>query len=537
MESKSVNVVLTNNALLKNELIRRWDKKQHRDDVTATLLSNGTISFNYTKDGKEAFKIDLCDCDEISISTSSNHTLCIKTGFNVNHLTLNNKSTAEHWYDTIVEELNKLGYNFNMEVDKKNRRRASEILIRPKTSIRRKKAISGVPNPDGYSMYMQSVERPYELIGNTANINKEESQREYNYDNVNSSMVKISKTNIKKELDNKHSRTIRPLPDPPNEKQDYEVDLYADGNKTDGPVEPIASVDRLEPVASADDIIDYRIGQDVRVTVTDGKMNSTEILNDRHQKPHLKSEKIASVSSKLKENQNSTILDIRTSKNSKKSGGHINTNDNNVGGRGNSRKNTEHLMREMSQESIMISISKKELEEYVVLAMMTSGKLFIARWKNVSLNHPLYEGDMILTINKQRIECIEDALKTIRNTATDKVDLVIVRLPYAKVVVIDLQKNQSDFGFKLEGRTVASVDEEGLAAMHGLRLNTPKAKQFGSFTETCVTAINCLPVNQHFTNEQTMELLSMHRDFVSLVVQPLDLITCLQRQQIDSLET
>ncbi|XP_033104492.1 uncharacterized protein LOC117107074 [Anneissia japonica] len=551
MENKDVEVVLTNSASLRNETIRRGNAKQHRDDVTLTLLSNGKMSCNYPKDEKLPFTIDLSNCDSISISPSrSNNALCIEIGVNVNHLIFQNKSLMAKWYDTIVNLLNRLGFDFNTETDPKNPkiRIASQRKIRPKTSVKRRKAISAVPVLlDGYADG-QSVEATYNYIPPKVNMTEMNNDMAYTEtqgnNNVQSSGSYLNERhcNVLGYESCISRETIGPpaLPHRPQVRHSkVEPVSSVDRMGIDDPVEPIASVDRL-PVASVDKTSTVTSTGAGPVDVTSENVNCNNI-KEEYLEPHIQKKNIEHVFSSNPKEYNGSPNTFRKRTNNLKSrmpDCSINTKVNKFGERGDSsRSHTKHLVQEMSQESLMISVSKNKLEGNVVLSMMPNTRvLFIAGLKNSSLNHTLYEGDMITMINKQSIDSIQDALRTIRNTATDTVDLVIVRIPYGKVVTIELQENESDLGFKLEGRKVDRVDEEGLAAMAGLKKKTIKPAELGRFTGTCVTAINCLPLGHHCTKDQTMELLSMHRDYVSLVMQPLDLVACFQHE-MDALET
>ncbi|XP_071947931.1 uncharacterized protein [Antedon mediterranea] len=201
---------------------------------------------------------------------------------------------------------------------------------------------------------------------------------------------------------------------------------------------------------------------------------------------------------------------------------------------GNVGKRTKKLNQQVKQR-VQVSIDKKKLDSRKIILSMLPGNCFFIASVDPSLKHDLYEGDMVMTINNQRIDSVEEAMKYIQKTDKGSVEMELIRLPYAEIVTIHRPEFKVNLGFKLDKRKVESVEEGGLAGVAGLRKQTMKATQFGGTTSNCITFINEYPLDRHCTPAQTDMLLIEDRGVVTLVVQPLDLIKYLE-QAVDSTE-
>lgn len=108
---------------------------------------------------------------------------------------------------------------------------------------------------------------------------------------------------------------------------------------------------------------------------------------------------------------------------------------------------------------------------------------------------------------------------------------MVRRVPFGQVFVIHREIEGQSLGIVQEGKTaiIQTVQPDSLAARHGL---AAKAKTCDglSFTNWVLTEINGRPLNLFFKENQVRDRLnSVGRD-ISILVQPLDLITQLKKQ-------
>lgn len=110
-------------------------------------------------------------------------------------------------------------------------------------------------------------------------------------------------------------------------------------------------------------------------------------------------------------------------------------------------------------------------------------------------------------------------------------NLLVKRIPCGQVFVFHRETEGQTLGIIQEGNTaiIQTVQSGSLAARQGL---AAKAKTFDglSFTNWVLTEINGRPLNLFYKENQVKDRLnSVGRD-ISILVQPLDLITQLKKQ-------
>ncbi|XP_071948873.1 uncharacterized protein [Antedon mediterranea] len=129
--------------------------RQPKEEVTVILLDNGHLSIT-PKSGLSGPSISLCDSECISLESG---VVLIEYQDSKIHLSSPKKILMNNWYDTAVEVLNNLGFNFPMQYDHKNNRKvAQHKQIKPKQSSKQPKRklskdINQAASSDGNAYY------------------------------------------------------------------------------------------------------------------------------------------------------------------------------------------------------------------------------------------------------------------------------------------------------------------------------------------------------------------------------------------------
>ncbi|XP_030841159.1 uncharacterized protein LOC100888135 [Strongylocentrotus purpuratus] len=194
------------------------------------------------------------------------------------------------------------------------------------------------------------------------------------------------------------------------------------------------------------------------------------------------------------------------------------------------KENIRYLMWEQSKvaDGIVVEFSKAELLDSIVLITINN-EVWVAGWKkdlNRQLYGKLHVGDKLRQINTQVVTSAELALKFIRTTAVDKINVTLDRLPHANLLNLNRSNPSIQWGIHLKSHIEIKSLTDGPAVTEGL---TPKAKAFssGKPCDWVITEINHqrVPLVKSGKNQELVkaELEADHSE-VPLVVQPHDFI-------------
>ncbi|KAK3094675.1 hypothetical protein FSP39_004799 [Pinctada imbricata] len=147
------------------------------------------------------------------------------------------------------------------------------------------------------------------------------------------------------------------------------------------------------------------------------------------------------------------------------------------------------------------------------------------------LSDKLHIGDRVIQINQIDVSNTIMAHKVIKHSNQDMMELVVKRLPLAKVFSITRTLNRQPLGIKREGGTaeISYVDPNGLAYGHGLQQKMANLDGSGD-CHWWITEINSRPINLFFKAGEMEPLLNPVGKDISLVVLPVPFITELKKQ-------
>ncbi|XP_052101427.1 uncharacterized protein LOC127735318 [Mytilus californianus] len=190
------------------------------------------------------------------------------------------------------------------------------------------------------------------------------------------------------------------------------------------------------------------------------------------------------------------------------------------------------LQEEQQSHGIIVKISPAACQKIALVDSFNG--VWIIGWDfkhYPRLSESIHIGDEVTKINDLRVTNAHMAKKALKSCNTEQMDLVIKRLPYAKVMAIRRHQTGENLGLQRLGGTaeITYVDPSGLTAQHGLTKYAPCVESDG----TCnwwITEINNRPLNLSFKgNEIEAKLNAVGKD-ISIVVHPSDFIKELRRQ-------
>lgn len=150
------------------------------------------------------------------------------------------------------------------------------------------------------------------------------------------------------------------------------------------------------------------------------------------------------------------------------------------------------------------------------------------------LYNALHIGDRLVSVGGVALGAAANAAevnKMIRGSQSAYIELIVRRVPFGRVYAIRRDLDGQCLGLIRESNTATIVDiiPNGLAARHGLPV---KAKTVDglSLTFYVLTEINGRPLNLFYKDTEIQDRLNAVGRDISILVQPLDLITKLKKQ-------
>lgn len=163
--------------------------------------------------------------------------------------------------------------------------------------------------------------------------------------------------------------------------------------------------------------------------------------------------------------------------------------------------------------------------------------VWIAGWRQKEhpmLYNALHIGDRLLSVGGIALAgstSAADVHKVIRGNQSAYIELVVQRVPFGRVFAIKREMDGQCLGLIRESNTATVVDiiPNGLAARHGLPVKA-KSCDGHSLTFWVLTEINGRPLNLFFKDNEIQDRLNAVGREISILVQPLDLVTKLRKQ-------
>ncbi|XP_012939292.1 mucin-17 [Aplysia californica] len=186
----------------------------------------------------------------------------------------------------------------------------------------------------------------------------------------------------------------------------------------------------------------------------------------------------------------------------------------------------EILQTEINLPSVCVNLTQKSGHG---LALVEYGDApCVVGWNQKdfpSLHGKLHIGDLLFSINKIKVNSTEMAYKLLKHVTDPKIEVVMRRMPFAKVFAIRRSAEGQSLGIKREGGTgeIIYVDPNGLAANHGLPSYANSSLKEGR-CNWFLTEINNRPLSLFFKENEIDHRLSAVGREISIVVQPSDFI-------------
>lgn len=160
--------------------------------------------------------------------------------------------------------------------------------------------------------------------------------------------------------------------------------------------------------------------------------------------------------------------------------------------------------------------------------------VWIAGWKQKDhpmLYNALHIGDRLVSVGGVAASSSSDVNKLIRLSSSAYIELIVRRVPCGRVFAIRREMDGQCLGLIRESNTATIVDiiPNGLAARHGLPMKANSCDGL-SLTFWVLTEINGRPLNLFFKDNEIQDRLNAVGRDISILVQPLDLITKLKKQ-------
>ncbi|KAH9518570.1 hypothetical protein Btru_017193 [Bulinus truncatus] len=184
------------------------------------------------------------------------------------------------------------------------------------------------------------------------------------------------------------------------------------------------------------------------------------------------------------------------------------------------------LQTEISSPSLTVQLTQKSCHGLALVDW--EGSPCLVGWNQKdfpSLHGKLHIGDILLSVNNVEVKSVEMAQKLLKQPNPSKVDVVLKRMPFAKVIAIRKNSEGQNLGIKREGGTgeIVYIDPNGLAAQHGLLQHAVCTTGTGR-CHWFLTEINSRPLNLFFKDDEIEHRLSAVGREITIVVQPYDFI-------------
>uniref|UniRef100_A0A1I8H5Q8 PH domain-containing protein n=1 Tax=Macrostomum lignano TaxID=282301 RepID=A0A1I8H5Q8_9PLAT len=161
-----------------------------------------------------------------------------------------------------------------------------------------------------------------------------------------------------------------------------------------------------------------------------------------------------------------------------------------------------------------------------------AGRLWIAGWNRraTRLHGCLRVGDQVMSVDGFRLESLEQCRRILQGSV-GRVALRLRRLPHGKAFCVSRPDGRS-LGLVTTGQSaeVAHVQQDGLAAAHGLAYRTAGVLDDANFTTWTLTEVNGRPLRLWPEPKEVAHRLSAHGPEISLVMQPTDLVRAVKAQ-------
>lgn len=160
--------------------------------------------------------------------------------------------------------------------------------------------------------------------------------------------------------------------------------------------------------------------------------------------------------------------------------------------------------------------------------------VWIAGWKQKDhpmLYNALHIGDRLVSVGGVAATSSSDVNKLLRLSSSSYIELIVRRVPCGRVFAIRRDMDGQCLGLIRESNTATVVDiiPNGLAARHGLPIKANSCDGL-SLTFWVLTEINGRPLNLFFKDNEIQDRLNAVGRDISILVQPLDLISKMKKQ-------
>ncbi|XP_041368938.1 uncharacterized protein LOC121383171 [Gigantopelta aegis] len=187
----------------------------------------------------------------------------------------------------------------------------------------------------------------------------------------------------------------------------------------------------------------------------------------------------------------------------------------------------EILQLEMNTKELVVQLPQKDCLGLALVDVY--GSVWIAGWNqkdHPKLHDKFHVGDHVKKVDNATVFTAAMANKLIKSAKSlSSVDIVVRRLPHAKVLSIRRSAEGESLGIKREGGTgeIIYVDLNGLAAKNGLSTKAPCIFS-QNLCNWFITEINSRPVSLFFKELEIEHRLNAVGKEISLVVQPIDFV-------------
>ncbi|CAG0898464.1 unnamed protein product [Darwinula stevensoni] len=192
------------------------------------------------------------------------------------------------------------------------------------------------------------------------------------------------------------------------------------------------------------------------------------------------------------------------------------------------------LKREMIHPAgVRLRLSRRDCLDSVAFVQCFNS-VWVAGWKQKErplLHTAFHIGDRVQRVGSENISTSAQLHRLLKNHPGFMIEVVVERVPHGHVMVIKREHDGQDLGIHCAGGAseIEVVNPLGLAAAQGLTLEA-KAVETGLPTKWFITEVNGRPLNLFFKNKEVEARLNAVGKEVSLLVQPVDLISAMKKQ-------
>lgn len=192
------------------------------------------------------------------------------------------------------------------------------------------------------------------------------------------------------------------------------------------------------------------------------------------------------------------------------------------------------LRREIMHPSgVRLQLRRKDCIGSIALVDVFNA-VWVAGWKQKDhpmLYNALHIGDRLVSVGGVAVTSSAEVNKMIRASQSAYMEFIVRRVPCGRVYAIRRDMDGQCLGLIRESNTATIVDiiPNGLAARHGLPLKANSCDGL-SLTFWVLTEINGRPLNLFFKDNEIEDRLNAVGRDISILVQPLDLVTKLKKQ-------